>query len=1768
MAISTPKETGRPVTIKDEGLTLVENVASIDFAGDGVSGTALGVAATETIDGAGGAWGSITGTLSSQTDLQTALDARITDPGTQVEDYVLSIVGGAVAWAASTGVGDVSASAVISDNALVRGDGGSKGVQSSGILIDDSDNVAGMATIGTTGERVTKLWAVDLTVTNTITGTIVNGIVSSGAITNNVLTRGDGGGRSIQQTGITVDDSDNVVGILQTLNSPTYTSLQEFIDTSHSNGVISGGEITDGGSGTVDIAAGTIMIRSSNSDIAKIYSADFPAVTGQALTDDALNILHVQYAAGTPVVRVGTQALTDPNSNVILGSVYRASSVLHITNIQVPASQAIQKLSLRLGQIEGLTRATGAILSETGTQNIALTAGTFWVAINQISTTSYDSSGADTFSTWHDDNAGGFTETTSQSAISNTKYDDGDGTLGDLSNNKYGVHWVYIGTDDVVSVVYGTGDYTLTDAEDATAPTNIPAHLTVLHATLAGKIVIKKDATSFTTIQSAFVQSFPVGISSDHTDLSGLAWTSSGHTGTASNIAGFNGSGAAAEYTLSGTGTVLPTTTSPTFVTPLLGTPTSGVLTNATGYPGDSSLITTGTVGTGTWEGDVVDHERGGIELDISAITTGGILRGASAGVMSILTVGPDGQVLTAQADGSVAWEAVAGTGDVIGDTASADKELVRFNGTGGKTIESPVTDLSTTTATLSDNADLTLYDNVNDGNPIIAFGSSATERLQITSSYASGGVALEFVEFDTPTASATADRGEYRFKVDAALIATIDDGGIELADGFSYFVDTSNVLSETALGTTVVTSALTTLGTQAEDLVMGDNQITGVDNITFTDTAGAVAGIQNQNLLDKAATEAITGAWDFGGAADFEIPNSATPTVDTAGQIAIDTTPPTEFAEDTLIFWGGAKVMYAVTLAADELPSGATEDGYTVNYNATNNEFELVVAVAGGGDVAGDTASADKEFVRFNGTGGKTIESPVTDDASTTATLSDTADVTFYDANNDGNPVFSYGSSATNRLTITPTYGSGAQTIEFVEFETLSSSATADFGEFRFNVDEALIATIDDGGIEIKASGSLSFGAIDILTDSTGTTTLNNIDVLDATTETTIESAIDTLANLTSIQSLTVTLADAAADAILGWDDTAGAYENLTQAEVLAVIGDSSLTAKGVIEIATIAETNTGTDAGRAVSPDGLDGWTGSAQVVTLGTITTGVWTGTTVAVADGGTGVTTSTGTGNVVLSSSPTLVTPALGTPASGVMTNVSGTAASLTAGTVTTNANLTGPVTSIGNATAIADKALAIAKLADGTDGELITWSATGVIETVAVGSANEVLTSNGAGAAPTFQAAGAADNLGNHIATQDLLSDTDNTDALGTAAVGWSDLWLGNLSVINWSTAPSTLDVTLTHAANTLTFAGGTIVLGTATATGGLTGDITGDASGSAATVTGAAQTAITSLGTLTTLTVDNITINGSTISHATAVDLVITATIGNAVAIEGVSFDGGVVTGASSITSTTLVGELTGNAATVTTITGLAPDTATTQATQAAITSAANLATVGTITSGTWQGTTVAVNQGGTGVTSSTGTTNVVLSNSPTLVTPALGTPASGVATNITGLPAAAILPGTLVAGTYLLAENASIGLDPAGSADGKYTGITFTATAGETVAFGDVVYLKAADSEWYLADADAVATSGTVAIAICVTAGTDGNAVTLMSHGIIRADAGFPALTIGAPVYISLTGTTTNTVTVTAPSAADDVVRIIGYAITADEILFSPSPDHITTTG
>jgi len=113
------------------------------------------------------------------------------------------------------------------------------------------------------------------------------------------------------------------------------------------------------------------------------------------------------------------------------------------------------------------------------------------------------------------------------------------------------------------------------------------------------------------------------------------------------------------------------------------------------------------------------------------------------------------------------------------------------------------------------------------------------------------------------------------------------------------------------------------------------------------------------------------------------------------------------------------------------------------------------------------------------------------------------------------------------------------------------------------------------------------------------------------------------------------------------------------------------------------------------------------------------------------------------------------------------------------------------------------------------------------------------------------------------------------------------------------------------------FAAGTI---TATLTGNVTGNVTGNTSGSALTVTQAAQTAITSVGTLTALQVDNLNLNGNSLTASSGV-INITPATGSAIVLDGtINVDAGIVTGATSITSTSFVGALTGNATTATTL--------------------------------------------------------------------------------------------------------------------------------------------------------------------------------------------------------------------------------------------------------
>lgn len=158
-------------------------------------------------------------------------------------------------------------------------------------------------------------------------------------------------------------------------------------------------------------------------------------------------------------------------------------------------------------------------------------------------------------------------------------------------------------------------------------------------------------------------------------------------------------------------------------------------------------------------------------------------------------------------------------------------------------------------------------------------------------------------------------------------------------------------------------------------------------------------------------------------------------------------------------------------------------------------------------------------------------------------------------------------------------------------------------------------------------------------------------------------------------------------------------------------------------------------------------------------------------------------------------------------------------------------------------------------------------------------------------------------------------------------------------------------------------------------------------------------------------------------------------------------------------------------------------------------------------------------------------------------------------------------LAGGTMTGAITLGENTSLALDPAGSADGKWTGISITATAGYTQAFGDLVYLDPTDSRWEACDANSAAGADGDSrgiLGMVVSAGTDGNPCTILLQGVIRADAKFPTFTINNPIYVSETA---SEVTQTQPTTTDVVIRIVGSALTADEMYFCPDRTWITHT-
>jgi len=355
--------------------------------------------------------------------------------------------------------------------------------------------------------------------------------------------------------------------------------------------------------------------------------------------------------------------------------------------------------------------------------------------------------------------------------------------------------------------------------------------------------------------------------------------------------------------------------------------------------------------------------------------------------------------------------------------------------------------------------------------------------------------------------------------------------------------------------------------------------------------------------------------------------------------------------------------------------------------------------------------------------------------------------------------------------------------------------------------------------------------------------------------------------------------------------------------------VATASATVAGIVELATTAETTTGTDGARAVTPDGLkDGYQGSTNVVTLGAITSGTWTGTAIASAyldvdtahlgetqtfsgaktfsasvDMNAGATIDgatislDATASLNIDNSNTTNGISIGTATSGVPVSIGHGTSEVTFGdnvTITGNLTVNGDQTVINTTAIVAEDKSMVLGIAGGMEDATYTRSGTTVTVTslshglsnseyVYISNAGNSITDN------VYELQSVADvntftftspvsgTVGSATDLQHSSADvTEGTaDGAGIFAPGTSLHSIKYDSSNGWTVGTAAIGDDLDIASGHLSFAGTTTL--TATALG-----------------SNVASSNLTSVGTLTTLTVDNVIINGTTIGHTSDTDLI------------------------------------------------------------------------------------------------------------------------------------------------------------------------------------------------------------------------------------------------------------------------------------------------------
>jgi len=309
------------------------------------------------------------------------------------------------------------------------------------------------------------------------------------------------------------------------LGSSTHYSVHDWMDAVQSGGLISGGEITDNGDGTVAIASGRGIMKTEDSTIGDTRMFNFSAKPSQTLADGMDSWVYISYNGGSPIISTATNRNSIRQTDQwVLGRVWRTGNDADIISGGIKVVNFPRTNHERLIQM-GLQRMSGGIVTESGTRGLVSTAGSYYLGQLNIITPVNNTvlpgvTSTTTFKAYYRDGVGGWTRVVDQKQLQ-AEYDN-DGSTAAVSSAKYGVYWVYVCMEGNIYILYGqSGSYNLAEAQNAQLPASIPDYL-ASHALLSAKIILKQGGTNFTQIESAYVVQFSQTLVTNHNDLANI----------------------------------------------------------------------------------------------------------------------------------------------------------------------------------------------------------------------------------------------------------------------------------------------------------------------------------------------------------------------------------------------------------------------------------------------------------------------------------------------------------------------------------------------------------------------------------------------------------------------------------------------------------------------------------------------------------------------------------------------------------------------------------------------------------------------------------------------------------------------------------------------------------------------------------------------------------------------------------------------------------------------------------------------------------------------------------------------------------------------------------------------------------------------------------------------------------------------------------------------------------------------------------------------